>query len=120
METWYGAVGQGQNAALYFAVMNAPSPGEALVQWYGQQRRNAEVGDDLDAYKQRVIDEWLASQGQTPRPRNTDGTFAPRSQAPRLPTATSRMGAAGNGNVEADEDGSEESIFAAGRPERRR
>ena len=98
------------------------------MQWYGQQQRYAEVGDDLEAYKQRVIEEYLASQGQPSprqlqaqsRDRNADGTFTSRSQAPRLPTATSRMGAAGNGNVEPDEDGSEESIFAAGRPERRR
>lgn len=119
-QAWYGHVSQGTDPQTYFGVMNSASPGEAIVAWYGHQQRQNEIGDDLEAYKQRVIDEYLASQGRPPQPRRDDGTFAPAPRAPRLPTATSRLGATnGSGLQGPAEDGSEEAIFAAGRDARR-
>ena len=116
---WYGHVSQGTDPQTYFGVMNSESPGEAIIGWFKHQQRQNEVGDDLDAYKERIINEYLASQGRPSQPRRDDGTFAPRPQAPRLPTATSRMGATNGAGLQGPpEDGSEEAIFAAGRDAR--
>lgn len=115
---------------LYFRIMNSPSPGEEIVKWYREQGVLREVGEDPEAYKQRVIQDYLASQGQhgqqpTARqqvaqqaPRNEDGTFAPRHEV-RLPTATGRLSGSPAANQGA-EDGSEDAIFDAARPSRRR
>jgi hypothetical protein len=122
-DSWYKAVEGGKDAASYFAIMNASSPGEAMVAWHHKRQRDELVGDDLDAYRQKVIDEYLAgSGGAPPLPRDGNGRFQPRPQAPRLPTAMSRVGSAGKGispNAESL-DGSDAAIFAAGRPTSRR
>jgi hypothetical protein len=117
---WYGHVSQGTDPATYFGVMNSGSPGESIIAWYKDRQRHEEIGDDLDAFKERIINEYLAGQGRPPQPRRDDGTFAPAPRAPRLPTATSRLGATnGAGLSGPPEDGSEEAIFAAGRDARR-
>jgi hypothetical protein len=118
-KTWYEHVSTGQDPHTYFATINAASPSEMIVKWYNEKRMREEVGDDVAAFKQRVIDEYLAGQSVAPPPRDESGRFAPRPQAPRLPTSISRMGASGNGIANPDEDGSEAAIFAAGRPESR-
>ena len=62
---WYEAVKDGKDAQTYFTVMNSASPGEAMVQWYKRATRDRELGDDdLDAFKQRVIDEYLGHVGR--------------------------------------------------------
>lgn len=129
---WYQKVGTGQDPVTYFAIMNSPSPGEALVQWFKEHQRKETIGDDLDAYNRRIIEAHMASlnggggivdargsRGGGGQPRAADGRFAPapEPQAARLPTATSRLGSGGNGLADRDEDGSEDAIFAAGRPE---
>jgi hypothetical protein len=115
-------VKDGKDAATYFAVMNSASPGEALVQWYNRATRDREVGDDLDAFRQRVIDEYLGQSGAAPPlPRSPNGQFQPRPQAQRLPTSISRMGSSGNPSDDDDtNDGSDAAIFAAARPKHRR
>jgi hypothetical protein len=120
---WYETVKDGKDATTYFQVMNSASPGEALVAWYNRSSRDREVGDDLDAYKQRVIDEYLGRSGAAPPlPRGQNGQFQPRPQAQRLPTSISRMGSSGNPQDDDDEgnDGSDAAIFAAARPKHRR
>jgi hypothetical protein len=120
--TWYDTVKDGKDATTYFSIMNSQSPAEAMVQWYRRTTRDKEVGEDLDAYKQRVIDEYLAGQNGGPRPaapgptaRDSDGRFTARPQAPqRQPTSISRMGASGVADDDlADNDGSDAAIFAA-------
>ena len=133
-QTWFEQVGNpGQpDPHSYFAVMNSPSPGEALMQWFNQARTWREIGDGgIDGFRERVRQEIMAEMGMAPRqavnsrpvaedrPRDDDGRFAPRHEV-RLPTSLSRLGAAGRGTPNAAEDGSEEAIFDAGRPERRR
>lgn len=141
---WYQRVGTGQDPDTYFRVMKAPSPGQALVDWYKGEQRNTTIGDDLDAYNAKVIREAFEAQGlpvpeqyaapggqQQGQPqqrfdaragqpaRDATGRFtSPQPQAPRLPTATSRMGQSGGGLTDHDEDGSDAAIFDSGRPER--
>lgn len=141
---WYAKVGTGQDPDTYFAIMKAPSPGTALVNWYKGEQRNSTVGDDLDAYNAKVIREHYESQGlpvppqfaaagdgqqQQPQQRvdaragqlerDASGRFAPsKPQAQRFPTATSRMGQSGGGLNDHDEDGSDAAIFDSGRPDR--
>jgi hypothetical protein len=131
---WYQRVGGGQDPQTYFAVMNSPSPGEALVQWFKEQQFRDRIGNDPDAYDRSVIERYLAGEisidsaatqagPASTRPRDESGRFtanSPPPQAPqRLPTATSRLGPSGMGHSDRDEDGSDDAIFASGRPSRR-
>ena len=120
-QTWHEQVKDGKDANSYFAVMNSGSPGEALVAWYRRVSRDREIGDDLEGYKQRVIEEYLSGQGRSlDRPRAPNGQFTERPQTQRLPTATSRLGASRRDDSEDDDnDGSDAAIFAAARPSRR-
>jgi hypothetical protein len=120
---WYETVKDGKDAATYFHVMNSQSPGEAMVQWYRRTSRDREVGDDLNAYNEKVIQNYLQGQGlATSPPRGPNGQFQPRApQAPRMPTSISRMGSTGNPQDDDDtNDGSDAAIFAAARPKHRR
>lgn len=133
-QTWYQQVGNPNqpDPHSYFSVMNSPSPGEALMQWFNQARTWREIGDGgIDGFRERVRQEVLAEMGMgsrsvvssrppaDDRPRDDSGRFAPRHEV-RLPTSLGRLGAAGRGNPNPSEDGSEEAIYDAGRPERRR
>lgn len=118
-EAWYAAVQDGKDASSYFTVMNAASPGEAMVSWFNQQDIVTQVGGDLSAYKQRIIDEYL---NQNP-PRSPNGQFTSRPQAPQpaVPTSISRMGSSASARDNDDElnDGTDAAIYAAARPSRR-
>jgi hypothetical protein len=133
---WYEAVGDTSkpNPALYFHVARAANPGEALIQWYKQASVLRDVGDDPATYRQKIEAEVLARYGISPEslptaagggsrptdaPRAPNGQFAPRHEV-RLPTATARLGRAGSGVSDSAEDGSDEAIFDAGRPSRRK
>ena len=137
-QTWFQQVGDPSrpDPKSYFDVMNSPSPGEALMAWFNDMSTRREIGDGgLAAYRERVRQEIMAEMGLAPAPagrqpmappphervgRDTDsGQFTPRHEV-RLPTSLARMGAAGRGTPNPIEDGSEEAIFDAGRPERRR
>jgi hypothetical protein len=126
---WYEQVKDGKDATTYFTIMNSGSPAETMVQWFRRASRDREVGEDLEAYKQRVIDEYLSGQtGGAPRAaapggRDENGRFTARPQAPRNPTSIGRMGASGVADDDlADNDGSDAAIFAAATraPPRRR
>lgn len=137
---WYGAVSNldQPNPELYHLVMSSPSPGEALMQWHRNKQQSAEIGDDFDAFKAKVVREAFEAAGipvpeqfggQAPRndvqagqpSRDASGRFAPsQPQARRFPTATSRMGQSGNGMHENAEDGSDNAIFDSGKPKRSR
>jgi hypothetical protein len=121
----------------YFAIMNAASPGEAVMRWHRSQRVNTEVPDgDLDAYRARIERETLERHGLVPPQEETrgrssngnggepgraaNGQFTPRHEV-RLPTPTSRMGHTSRESAFQPEDGSDEAIFEFGRekPSRR-
>ena len=119
---------EGRDPVSYFRVMNARSPGEEMVRWFHERRMLHETGGNLDAYRQRIIDEYLQQQGgvapsqQQPdhRARDENGRFLPQQQQPRhevrLPTSLSRLnGSRGMPAASEVEDGSEEAIFDAGR-----
>jgi hypothetical protein len=137
-QKWTEQVGTGQDPVSYFRVMNAPSPGEALVEWYKEQRVREEVGLDPAAFRERVRQEILAEMGLAPggqggapvqgvaqppgdpAPRLPNGQFAPKQQV-RLPTPTGRMGSSQKlAGTDANLDGSDEAIFEAARPRSRR
>jgi hypothetical protein len=130
----------GQDPVSYFRVMNARSPGEEMVRWFNERRLMHETGGNLDAYRQRILEEALQNpefmarlqaQGgvvpsqqpsQEQRARGDDGRFLATAPQPqprhevRLPTSLSRMnGSRGMPAASEVEDGSEEAIFDAGR-----
>lgn len=138
---WYELVGNPNqpNPNLYWHIAGSPNPGDTLIAWHKQARAMSEVGDDLDAYRNKVEQEILAKYGLAPQgeaspapARNGNGAQASRQRDPdtgqftstprhevRLPTATSRAGRAGSGTPAAEMDGSDDAIFDAGRPQRR-
>lgn len=122
---WYEQVRDGKDPTTYFTVMNAASPGEAMVEWHRRSRVYTETGGDLDGYRQKVIDEYLAGQGggaPEPAARAPNGQFAARPPAPQpraAPTSLSRMGAPARDAEDDASDGSDAAIFAAARPKRR-
>lgn len=90
-DAFVGSVGTGQNPALYHQVMNAPSPGEAIVEWFKGEELKREVGADPASYRQRLEEEIrakvlaeLSGQGQPPAmpPPVANGAAA----APALPS----------------------------------
>jgi hypothetical protein len=128
--TWFNHVSNGQAPVDYFRVMNAPSPGNELVEWFKEAKAREVVGNDPEAFRARIEQEILAKYGLAPGgqaapaqvsdapARGPDGKFAPR-QTVRLPTATSRMGNAAVGGNDEVLDGSDDAIFDAARPKRR-
>src|SRR5215203_2463081 len=125
----------GQDPVSYFRVMNARSPGEEMVRWFHERRLMHETGGNLDAYRQRVLQEAMQDpefmarlqqqggvvpppQAQQPaqRARDENGQFVSQQQPQprqevRLPTSLSRMnGSRGMPAASEPEDGSEEAI----------
>jgi hypothetical protein len=134
---FYASCQNGADPVSYFRVMNARSPGEEMVRWFNERRLMHETGGNLDAYRQRILQEamqdpefmaQLQQQGGAMRPpvqpqvpvaRGEDGRFQaqpqPRQEV-RLPTSLSRLnGSRGMPAASEPEDGSEEAIFDAGR-----
>jgi|SRR6188508_2300066 len=134
----------GADPVSYFRVINARSPGEEVVRWFNERRIMHETGGDINAYRNRVAQQLLqdpnflaymqqqqANGGPMPpqqpqpgqtQPRGEDGRFRPQQPQPRqevrLPTSLSRMNGASRGAAFTEpEDGSEEAIFDAGRPQ---
>ena len=126
---FYASCQNGADPVSYFRVMNARSPGEEMVRWFNERRLMHETGGNLDAFRERVIQEYLQQQGGVMPPqqqpqqqqpaRGEDGRFVPQQQPRqevRLPTSLSRMnGSRGMPAAGEVEDGSEEAIFDAGR-----
>ena len=132
---FYASCQNGADPVSYFRVMNARSPGEEMVRWFNERRLMHETGGNLDAYRQRILQEALQNpeilaqiqqrQGGIPQPqqqqpaRDESGRFVPQQQPRqevRLPTSISRLnGSRGMPAAGEVEDGSEEAIFDAGR-----
>lgn len=118
-------VGQGQNPALYHQVMQSRNPGESMVGWYKNQEVLREVGPDPVAYKAKLQQQLLddpAFLAQAVEKVRGAGQAAPNVRpqtVTRLPPSLSRVASAAPA-AEGDEDGSEEAIFSAGNPSRRR
>lgn len=142
-QAWFEQVGDPQrpDPQNYFAVMNAPDKGAALMRWYDGRQIETEVGrGGLKAYRERIAREALESAGIDPdsvlgkapkaarngngqgngRPteRAPNGQFTPRHEV-RLPSSTSRMGHSSREAAFQPEDGSDEAIFDFGRAKRR-
>lgn len=124
---WFAQVGDRDrpDPQTYWGVMNAASPGEALMQWHQGRQIQSEIGQGgLAAYRAKIEREALerhgimadaapAPRGKTPE-RAPNGQFQPRHEV-RLPTPTSRMGHVSREAAYTPEDGSEEAIFDSGR-----
>lgn len=138
---------EGADPVSYFRVINARSPGEEVVRWFNERRVMHETQGDINGYRHRVAQQLLQDpnflahaaqllqnggvpppqQQQQPgqaQPRGQDGRFVPQPQQPqprqevRLPSSLSRMNGASRGAAfNEPEDGSEEAIFDAGRPQ---
>jgi len=135
-QEWFQQVGDPQrpDPQSYWAVMNAASPGEALMDWHNQRQIRSEIGNEgLAAFRARIEREALERHGLAPEalpparqpngnggaPRASNGQFsAPRHEV-RLPTATSRMGHTSREAAYSPEDGSDEAIFDFGREKRK-
>jgi len=131
-DAWFRQVGDPNrpDPQNYWAVMNAPSPGEAVVAWYQNKPENLR-----ERLRNEIMQE-LGMEAPPParsngkanghgnggsRPRDPEtGHFTPRHEV-RLPTATGRMGHTSREAAFSPEDGSDEAIFDFGRakPERR-
>jgi hypothetical protein len=138
-QAWFEQVGDPQrpDPQTYWAIMNSPSPGEALMEWHNNRQIQSEIGrGGLAAFRARIEREALERHGlaapepQAPARRNgnlhgapaerddTTGRFRPRHEV-RLPTATSRMGHTSREAAYSPEDGSDEAIFDFGREKRK-
>lgn len=71
----------GTNAALYHQVMNSPSPGEAIVDWYKRDILVREIGTDPASFRERLRAELLAElsgqQQQAAPPTNGQAAMPP-------------------------------------------
>jgi len=58
------AVHDGNPEAVRFvqALMQHPDPFAEIVKWHRDQTTRSEIGDDIDAFRKKVIEEYLASQ----------------------------------------------------------
>lgn len=133
---FYASCQNGADPVSYFRVMNARSPGEEMVRWFHERRLMHETGGNLEAYRNRILQEALQNpefmarlqanggamptQQQPQQARGEDGRFQSQQPQPRqevrLPTSLSRMnGSRGMPAASEVEDGSEEAIFDAGR-----
>lgn len=73
----YAAAQQVNDPSLKVRMQNARDPGKELLKWHKEQKVKAEVGDDLEAYIAKKVEERIAAQAhpnaqtQTPngRPR---------------------------------------------------
>ena len=111
----------------YWAVMNSPSPGEAVVAWYQnkpenmRERMRQEIMQEIGLEAPPPARGNGKANGQSREAgRAPNGQFTPRHEV-RLPTATGRMGHTSREAAFSPEDGSDEAIFDFGRakPERR-
>jgi hypothetical protein len=56
---FYASCQNGADPVSYFRVMNARSPGEEMVRWFHERRLMHETGGNLDAYRNRILQEAL-------------------------------------------------------------
>jgi hypothetical protein len=81
------AVDAARQVGIAHRFIEAQEPFEALMSWHRKQARDAEVGEDLEAFKKRVSDEAVAKalanlkatgqpQGQAQPPQRFPGTLA--------------------------------------------
>jgi hypothetical protein len=71
-----------RNPALWQQIQRHPMPAKFAYEYGRRQKMMREIGDDPDAYRQRVIAEWQASQGQQPEAAPTPSQPAPAARAP--------------------------------------
>lgn len=100
------------NRALIDRIGNAANPGKALMRWYGEQETVRETGGDLNAYKQRVLDEAMkdpeyrrkvlaAAEAEA---RGGGNTIVDRSNITDLPSLTRTAGGGSRGSPGGDSD----------------
>ena len=81
--TWFDTLSPQHKASLEQQHGNSPDPYGALVSEYKRSQLLSEIGEDPDAYKQRIIAEHMATQGQQPIPQTSQA-----SQVKLMPSAT--------------------------------
>lgn len=97
-------------AAEYQRIMSARHPYGELVSWHARHKAMQEIGNDPNAYRERLRQELLAEMGHSPAaiPANP----APSGTKPltQLPKSLNRL--PGGGNAAAEVDASDAGLFA--------
>jgi hypothetical protein len=99
-EEAYASAQKNIDPALKARMQLSRDPGETLIQWHREQKTRAEVGTDLNAYKQRLRDEALkdpefrkaAMEAWRSEPQQNNGR--PRVELPPTMSRVSRSNAA--------------------------
>lgn len=100
----------------YQRVQNDPNPFDAAVRWYERQSLLSEIGADPQAYRQKIIADYLASQGGG-QP-NTAPAQAAGGTVVKLPPSVNRMTSAASDRGPAQDVGDME-LFNATTSRRR-
>lgn len=80
---------QNGDVSIKARMQNARDPGKELLKWHKEQRVKAEVGDDLDAYIEKKVQERIAAQARpNAQTQQTDGR--PRTSLPPSLNGASR------------------------------
>lgn len=101
----------------YERVLSAPNRYEAAVQWHKRQSLLSEVGDDPQAYRQRILDEalkdpaFIARVAEAARQPGTPQAQAPGAPVVRLPPSLNSQTAVASGRSGADGDVSDAELF---------
>lgn len=118
---------QSGDAASYARVMNAPDPGEAIMQWHNERRLLQETGGDPNAYRQRIAGELRSDpafrqevlaalrneaqgNGQSPAHHGTH-TTAPNTLTQVPPSLSTLPGGGGSPHSGSDGAYDEEALF---------
>lgn len=89
-------------SAMSTSLLQHPHPIGEVVSWYKRQQTLESIGDDPEAYRQRIIDEYLAQQPATPQ----------ATPAPTPPVKVPPSLAKGGGST-GQEDVSDDDAFSA-------
>lgn len=115
----YTAAQQKVDPALRARMQSSRDPGETLIKWHRENKQRAEIGDDLNAYNQRILDKALsdpaflakaleaAQNGARQQPQQSNGR--PRVELP--PTLSSASRAQATSRANSDEGKSDFELF---------
>lgn len=96
----YAAAQQSNDAGLKARMQAARDPGKELLKWHKEQRVKAEVGDDLDGYIEKKVQERLAAQTQQPNGQTQQNNGRPKVALPPSLNGASRANTTLKSNVE--------------------
>lgn len=127
-DAFLGAVGTGQNPALYHQIMRSADPGGEMVKWFKREQVVREIGEDPTAYRTKLENDLLndpafmakvleKARGQAGGASQQNGSRP--NTVTRLPSLNRQTSAAPAQEAD-DGDDSEEAIFSAARDSRGR